>query len=154
MKIDQIYSSNDGKSILFSKHQIWDELSQTLSNSKIRFEKRESQNIKMEISRHLNRLGWADSVKIEPTNLTINFIKSRVGLCIQLGNVARTYADLLKMQILYDRKIIDVGVIAVPVRYVSKEMGSNLAQYERLEEEVKIFDKIIKAPLIIIGLST
>jgi len=154
MKIQQMYSSNGGKNIILSNSQIWSELLQVFSESQLRFEKGESQKIKMEVSNTLNKLGWADSVKIQPTNLTINFIKQRVGLCLQLGNVARTYADLLKIQLLIEMKIIDVGVIAVPIRSAAKEMGSNLAQYERLENELKIFDTIISAPIVIVGLST
>lgn len=38
--------------------------------------------------------GWADRVRIvASTNLTINYMKNKVGVCFQLGNVARMYAD-------------------------------------------------------------
>ena len=154
MRIEQIYSYHGGKKILTSKSLVWNDIKQTFSNSKLRFEKRESSYIKTVISNMLNRRGWADSIKIEPTHLTINFLKRKVGLCLQLGNVARTYADLLKIQLMYNKKLIDVGVIAVPIIEDSKRMGSNHAQYERLVEEVKLFDSIIKLPLVIIGLST
>lgn len=154
MKIDQIYNSNSGKEILFSKPEIWTELSKVFTNPNFQFKRGNSQLIRMTVSKSLNRFGWADSVKIEPTNLTINFVKRNVGLCVQLGNVARTYADLLKIQILFEKNIIDVGVIAVPGRFDSKKMGSNHAQYERLEEELKLFKNIITVPLVLICLST
>ena len=154
LKIDQIYSSHRGEDMLTSKPQIWNDIKQSLLNSKLQFHRGESQHIKTEVSNTLTKLGWADSVRIEPTKLTINFVKGRVGLCLQLGNVARTYADLLKLQLMHERNVIDVGVIVVPLRSESKKLGSNHAQYERLMDEVKLFENIIIAPLIVIGLST
>lgn len=154
MKICEIYNHREGKKIIKSKPQIWSELEKTFSNPVLKFQKRESRHIKTEIANTLNKLGWADSITITPTNLTFNFIKRKVGLCFQLGNVARTYADLLKIQLLFERKVINVGVIAVPIQSDSKKMGSNHAQYERLFKEIELFSNIIYAPIILIGLTS
>lgn len=153
VRINQVYSSNSGEIILQRIPGIWDEITIALSNPFFKFEKGDPNLIKNEVYSRLNKLCWADSVKIEPSNLTINFIKKRVGFCLQLGNVARTYADLLKLQVVFERGLIDVGIIAVPDKYASKRLGSNHAQYERLKEELKLFQNIINAPIIIIGLS-
>lgn len=154
MKICEIYNHHEGKEILRSKSQIWNDLKKAFSNPVLKFQKRESRHIKTEIANTLNKLGWADSITIMPTNLTFNFIKRKVGLCFQLGNVARTYADLLKIQLLFERKIIELGVIAVPVQIDSKKMGSNHAQYERLLKEIELFSNIINAPILLIGLAS
>lgn len=154
MKIDQVFSTHGGKDMVLSKTPIWEEIERAFTNPKIKFQRGESHNMKLKVLNALNKLGWADSVKIEPTNMTINFIKRRVALCLQLGNVSRTYADLLKIQLLFERKMIDAGVIAVPLYAESKKLGNNHAQYERLKNEVKLFDRIINAPIVLIGLST
>ena len=80
-------------------------------------------------------------------------MKRKVGLCVQLGNIARMYADLLKMQLMYEKQMIDIGIIVVPMKLESKSLGSNHVQFERLVAELKIFDKIINLPLVVIGIS-
>lgn len=85
--------------------------------------------------------------------LSISFLKSRVGVCFQIGNVARTYADILKLNQLNKKGIIDVGVIVVPHKLESKKMGANYAQFDRLANELSQFSDIISAPIIVIGLS-
>ncbi len=154
MEIDQIFSTHSGKDMVLSKATIWNDVERAFTDPKIKVQKGKSRNIKFKVSNTLNKLGWADSVKIEPTNITINFIKRRVALCLQLGNVSRTYADLLKIQLLFERKMIDAGVIAVPLRAESKKLGNNHAQYERLKNELKLFNVFINAPIVLIGLST
>jgi hypothetical protein len=153
INIDQVYSSNGGKKILLSKKNIWGEIEKTFTNSKLSLQKGETTYLKRQISNNLNKLGWSDDITIEPTKLTINFIKKRVGLCFQLGNVARIYADLLKIQTLYQKKIIDSGVLIVPMKKESRTLGSNHAQYERIVDEMKLFEEIIDLPLLIIGVN-
>lgn len=152
MKIGQMYSSNGGLKVIMDEPDILNEITLSLTNPLVKFEKGDPPFIKLKVSNTLSEFGWGDEVKLEPTNLTINFMKKRVGFCLQLGNVARTYADLLKIQSFYERNIIDVGVIAVPDNINSRKMGSNLAQYERLEEEIKLFGNFINAPIVLIGL--
>lgn len=152
INIEQIYSSNGGKKNLLSKNDIWKEIEETFTNSKLSLQKGETAELKRQISNKLNQLGWSDDITIEPTKLTINFIKKRVGLCFQLGNVARIYADLLKIQSLYRKKIIDSGVLIVPMKKEARTLGSNHAQFERLVEEMRLFNEIIDLPLVIIGL--
>lgn len=154
MQINEIFSNNGGDKILFTRENIYSEIKTALSSSALVFKKGESARIKSEVSDILVCMGWADSVKIHPTNLTVNFIKERVAFCLQLGNIARTYADLLKLQVISNKQIIDVGILAVPIRSDSIKLGSNAAQYERLKEEVILFENIITVPLVLIGLST
>jgi len=85
--------------------------------------------------------------------LTITFLKKKVGICFQIGNVARTYADILKLSQLNKKGIIDVGVIIVPHKNESKLMGANYAQFERLVKELAQFKEIVPTPIIVIGLS-
>lgn len=153
INIEEIYSINGGESLLNSSKAIRNEINEAFSNASIKLQRGETREIKKYISDCLNKKGWADEIKIEPSHITINFLKRKVGLCVQLGNVARIYADLLKIQLMYEKKLIDVGVIAVPMKSESKSLGSNHAQFERLIKELKMFANIINLPLVIIGLS-
>lgn len=153
INIEEIYTNNGGEKLFDVNCDIWNEIKETFTNNSMKLRKGETREIREHISDSLNKKGWADEIKIYPSNMTINYLKRNVGLCFQLGNVARIYADLLKIQTMFERKKITVGVIAVPMKLESKSLGSNHVQFERLVEELKIFDKIINLPLVVIGIS-
>lgn len=100
----------------------------------------------------IHRKGWSDEYNLDRTSkITITSIKDRTGLCIQTGNMARMYADLLKLQALYSRGIINGGVLMLATASCGKAFGGNVASYERAIRELSIFDKVITMPLLIIG---
>ena len=74
-----------------------------------------------------------------------------IGLCFQTGNVGRIYADLLKLQTLYTKGNITAGIILIPQNQTAKELGSNMANYERLIRELPIFSQVITMPIVVIG---
>lgn len=152
MQISQVIDSNNGKEKLLVKQKIWNEIKDCFANPQIRLNKGNAPYIKREVAETLTKCGWAENVKILPSNLNINFLKDRVGLCLQLGNYARVYADLLKLQLMYEKDTIEIGIIAVPFKDKAKMIGSNVAQFERLVDEIKLFTEIIDLPLAIIGL--
>src|SRR5665213_3526595 len=46
--------------------------------------------------------GWSSEVAVAAgSDMTITSMKGEVGLCLQTGNMARMYADLIKLQTLY-----------------------------------------------------
>jgi len=102
---------------------------------------------------NLKTQGWPGEVRVSPeSDITITSLKRRVGLCIQTGNVARLYADLIKLQTLFLNGAIGAAVVIVPSAEMAKVLGSNLAQFERLQRELRIFDKAYSAPTIIFAL--
>ena len=84
--------------------------------------------------------------------MTITSIKNEVGLCLQTGNMARMYADLMKLQTLYLNNAIKAAVIVVPSEPVAKLLGSNIAQAKRLTRELDIFKKAYHVPTLIFAL--
>ena len=95
--------------------------------------------------------GWAMNYSIGSTNLTIPYFKNQVGVCIQLGNVCRVYADLIKLRSLFLKDKISCGVIAVPSMQFSKELGSNHADYARLDRDLEVLYKAIELPLLVLA---
>jgi hypothetical protein len=152
MKCSDMLDINNGLKILNLKKNTYSEVISAIEDSKLRFDKNNTQEIKRKISENFNNLGWTERVKLGNSRLTISFIKNRVGICFQIGNVARTYADLLKLMYLHNKKIIDVGVMIIPDKLESKQLGANYAQFERLRNEIIQFKNIIKAPITLIGL--
>lgn len=153
MKIISQYNHHKGLEHIQSKDGIFKEIRDNLTNNNLKFGTTPPKIIKEKTNERFNQNGWADKVKVGASNLTINFLKKKVGICFQIGNVARTYADILKLSQLNKKGIIDVGVIIVPQRIESKLMGANYAQFERLVKELAQFKEIVSTPIIVFGLS-
>jgi len=71
---------------------------------------------------------------------------------LQTGNVARVYADLLKLQALFLEGRITAAVLIVPSKELSKTFGNNIASFDRLVSELAVFQAVITVPLFVIGL--
>lgn len=97
--------------------------------------------------------GWPRRVPVAARHgrLTISSLKRRIGLCAQFGNFARTYADLLKLEALRRAGQIDVGALIVPTDVLAKELGSNLARFDRLTRELGYFHDVLECPLLVYG---
>lgn len=110
--------------------------------------------IRKEIIEDLHQLGWSNPIKLDVTsNMSITGVKNKVGICVQLGNISRIYADLIKMQTLFIRQSIIGGVIILPTNTTAGIMGQNMANSDRLSRELKIYYTVITIPLLIVGFS-
>ena len=152
MKICNRFNYKGALEILEKQESIFQELEQIVNND-LQFGRDKPAKIKKYVAEKFNKMGWGDKIKVANSKLTINFKKSGVGVCFQLGNVARTYADLLKLMELYSRNSIEVGAIYVAHSIEAKKMGTNYAQYQRLVGELELFRDIITIPIYVIGLS-
>jgi len=153
MKICDTYSHLFAEDKLNLKNNLYLEIQEILTDNSLNFGDKRPNEIKIAINSKFNRKGWADKIKVGNSRLTINFLKNKVGVCFQLGNVARTYADILKLAQLGKRNVIEIGIIIVPHKIESKLLGANYAQYDRLSTEIKHFGDIINLPILVIGLS-
>ena len=109
-------------------------------------------NIKEAVKERMEKDGWTGEYRLDATSkITISSYMKGVGLCFQTGNVGRIYADLLKLQTLYTKGNITAGIILIPLNQTAKELGSNMANYERLIRELPIFSQVITMPIVVIG---
>lgn len=152
MRICNIYSHKGGSEILRSKAASG-ELTDAIENCTIKFQKGAPAAIKRDISDVLTSKQWVDKVRVGKSRLTINFLKEDIGVCFQIGNVARTYADILKLNHLGNKGIIDVGIIVVPHEVESRSLGTNYASFDRLQNEIQLFSNEIITPIVVIGIS-
>ncbi|CAN7509529.1 hypothetical protein LJR290_003452 [Variovorax sp. LjRoot290] len=101
----------------------------------------------------MKTLGWSGEVQVsKDSDMTITSGKGDVGLCLQTGNVARIYADIIKLQVLYFNNAISSAAIVVPSPEVARIIGKNLAQAKRLERELEIFKKAYHVPTLVYAL--
>lgn len=109
-------------------------------------------NLKLSIRKRLEEEGWTGEYRLDATSkITISSYLRGVGLCFQTGNAGRIYADLLKLQALYTKGNITAGIILIPQIKTARELGSNMANYERLIRELPIFSQVITMPIVVIG---
>lgn len=101
----------------------------------------------------LKASGWSGKVPVaKGSDITITSMRDEVGLCLQTGNMARMYADLIKLQTLYLDNAIKSAVIIVPSEPLAIQLGSNIAQSKRLERELDIFKKAYHVPTLVFAL--
>jgi len=79
-------------------------------------------------------------------------MKGPAALCLQTGNVSRFYADILKLQFSFAEGRCRYGILIVPTPKAARTIGSNIANFERLRNELKLFGKIITMPLLVLGI--
>lgn len=102
---------------------------------------------------HLKSSGWSSKVAVSmDSDMTITSMKGDVGLCLQTGNMARMYADLIKLQTMYLDNAIKSAAIVVPSQPMAALLGDNIAQAARLERELAIFRKAYHVPTLIFAL--
>ena len=106
MRVSVIHDHNGAEAILSEGGGTKRELLNVFTDGHMVLGRTSTYDIKSLIGEKMGDLGWADSVKLKSTNLTVSFMKNKIGVCFQLGNVARSYADLLKLQFLFQEGVI------------------------------------------------
>ena len=104
-----------------------------------------------DLSRCLYTSGWSTKMPIsKDSGISISSMKGTTGLCMQTGgNMARMYADWLKLQHLYVTGKISCGVMIVPSKPTAQLLGDNIVHATRLIQELALFSRVIHIPMII-----
>jgi hypothetical protein len=131
------------------------EVAEAISSTKAAIRKGAGAAIRDAITGKLIAKGWSKEVSVsQGSKMTITSTKSNIGLCLQTGNMARMYADLLKLQKLYMDNAIKAAVLIVPSQPVAKQMGDNITHAARLERELEIFKKAIHVPILLFSIES
>lgn len=102
---------------------------------------------------HMHEKGWSGEVAVsKDSGITVTSTKSSVGMVLQMGNMSRIYADLMKLQALYLDGHIKAAAFVIPSSTVSKKLGSNIAAATRLIRELEIFRKVYTVPTLVFAL--
>lgn len=146
-----IYNYRCGREII--PEDIINGVTQLINGLDYSLGKYEIRNFKDDLSAQLATLGWSGKVSLSSkSNISITAMLKNIGLCTQTGNMARMYADLMKLQALYMDEKIKAAVFVIPTKACANSFGGNVANYERfLNELTNIFSKVITVPMLIIG---
>ena len=145
----QIYEHRSGLKVV--PNDVIANIEKIISNENPILSKKTVTFIKESIREKMEKEGWTGEYRLDATSkITISSYLKGIGLCFQTGNVGRIYADLLKLQTLYTKGNITAGIILIPQIKMAKELGTNMANYERLIRELPIFSQVITMPLVVI----
>ena len=144
------YSHNNGEALVPPTTQ--KRLYRVLREVKGTYKLKSAPKLRRTILDKLKEIGWTTEVPIAlKPRVTITSKNGDVGLCMQFGNMARFYADLLKMQCFFENGRITSGIYIIPTKSAAKAMASNMVHYERVTKELELYKNIIDMPLLVIG---
>ena len=96
--------------------------------------------------------GWALNVHLgEGYRLTVFAEKDDLAFQLQTGNMSRAPYDLLKMQYLFQSQRIEGAALALPTKRAAKTIGDNIANAERVINELQLFDRVITVPILVVA---
>lgn len=108
--------------------------------------------IRSHVSKEFSAEGWALDVKInQEAQLKVFAIKEDLAFQLQTGNMSRAPYDLLKLQYLFQSKKIECAALAVPTKECANKIGDNIANAERVCNELSIFDRVITVPILLVA---
>jgi len=108
--------------------------------------------VREHVESELMKEGWALDVRLDSDSLIKVFsIKDDLAFQLQTGNMSRAPYDLLKLEYLFKSGKIEAAALALPTQEAAKKMGDNIANAERVIRELKLFDRVITVPLLIIA---
>ncbi len=127
---------------------VYEQLLAIIKNINVKFTD-DSKNFRKEFSKSLRSNGFPSKVQLSPDHrITITTMKENIGICLQLGNIARAPYDLLKLAYFYNHDNSFQGIIICPI-----EPDGNRAYYDRVICELKDFFKdIVQLPIRVIGI--
>jgi len=111
-----------------------------------------TQSVRKHVSDEFHAEGWAWNVKISNnTLLSITALKDDLAFQLQTGNISRAPYDLLKLQYLFQCSKIECAALAVPTKEAAQKIGSNIANADRIWNELQLFDRVITVPILLIA---
>jgi len=151
MKYVEAYSHHNGETE-WTKRELFEWLTDVFEEPSIEVAKSSSTIIRTHIREQFNAEGWSAEVRIDPNfDLTVFSIKDDLAFQVQTGNISRALYDLMKMQYLYVAGKIEAASLAVPSSVGAQRMGSNIANFNRIMNELNLFNRVISVPLLLIS---
>ncbi len=130
-----------------------EEVSDAIESVSLKIRKGATSALRDEVLQRLLEKGWSSKASISTASgITITSMKSGIGLCLQTGNMARIYADMLKLQKLFFDKSISAAVMIVPSHPIARLLGDNIAHASRLQRELAIFENVIQIPILLFAM--
>ena len=151
MQFAEAYSHHNGRA-QWAERELDDWLTDVFQKPEIRIGPGCTTAIRDHVKSELAAEGWPFDVKIDQSfDLTVFGIKDDLSFHLQTGNASRAPYDLLKLQHLWSVRRIEAAALALPTKQAAANIGSNIASFERIMNELQLFDRTITVPIFLIG---
>ena len=150
MKLAGVYDHHNA-SAEWSRREKYDWITDVFEAPAVAIQPRCTTKIRRHVSAEFQAEGWAWDVKISnDTLLSVSAIKDDLAFQLQTGNMSRAPYDLLKLQYLFQSEKIECAALGVPTKEAAKKIGSNIANADRIWNELQLFDRVITVPILLI----
>lgn len=151
MRLDHVYDHHNAVAE-WERRELEDWLTDVFEAPGIRMREGCTSEIREHVRREFEKEGWAINVKIDQgLGLSVFAMKEDLAFHLQTGNISRAAYDLLKLQYLYDSKRIEAAALAMPTKACAACLGSNVANTDRITNELQLFNRIITVPIAVIA---
>lgn len=151
MKLDSIYDHNNGVTE-WQRRGLQDWLTDIFEAPGIKMQEGCTAEIRDHVKHEFEKEGWAINVKIDQElGLYVFAMKDDLAFHLQTGNISRAAYDLLKLQYLYQSSRIQAAALALPTKECAGVFGSNIANSDRITNELNLFDRVITVPICVVS---
>jgi hypothetical protein len=151
MNLGYIFNHRNGEAE-WQRRELYDWLTDVFDLPGISLGQGCTSDVRNHVRSELVKEGWATNVKIAPEyDLTVFATRDDLGFHLQMGNMSRAPYDLLKLQYLFQAGKIETAALALPTKSAAERIGSNIANAERVCNELQLFDRIITVPILVVA---
>lgn len=152
MKLAFTYEDHHSAGSEWEKRELKEWLTDVFEVPAIRIAKGCTSAIREHVESEFLNEGWALDVRLDSDSMIKVFsLKDEMAFQLQTGNMSRAPYDLLKLEYLYKSGRIETAALALPTQEAAKKMGDNIAYAERVIRELKLFDRVITLPLLVVA---
>ncbi len=152
MKLAYTYDAHHSAGAEWDRRELKDWLTDVFEAPAIKIEPRCTPAIRGHVEAEFLNEGWALNVDLDQGyKLKVFAQKDDVAFQLQTGNMSRAPYDLLKMQYLFQSQRIEAAALALPTKRAANLIGDNIANAERVINELQLFDRVITVPILVIA---
>ena len=152
MKLAFTYDNHRSAGAIWEQRELKNWLKGVFEAPAVKIARRCTPVIRDYVEKKFRNDGWALNVKLhQELGLTVFAIKDDLAFQLQTGNMSRAPYDLLKLQYLFQSKRIEAAALALPTKNAARTIGDNIANAERVINELELFDRVISVPLFIVA---
>lgn len=151
MKLSYVYDHQNGVAE-WQRRELDEWLTDVFEAPHIQLARKCTPSIRTHVAGEFERDGWALDVKLDQDlGLTVFAMKDDLAFQLQTGNMSRAPYDLLKLQYLFTSQRIQSAALAVPTRLGAAAIGDNIANADRMSNELRLFSRVISVPIMLVA---
>jgi hypothetical protein len=151
MKLAYIYDHHNGVAEL-TRRDLYEWMTDIFAVPQLELRRKCTPAIRQHVAAEFENEGWALDVKLDQElGLTVFAMRDDLAFQLQTGNMSRAPYDLLKLQYLYTSQRIQCAALALPTRDGAAAIGDNIANADRLRNELGLFSRVISVPIMLIA---